>query len=350
MGIFGTTSGRSQLHEQPPPRERIAQGASPAPAEGYSNGSLRSGGNPPGHVAVQVTDGASSYRLFEPPSSFVLIAIAHNKLVVCVSALALCLAGLGYGLSRSETFTSSATLQVGQVNPNSPGFYSYVASASALAGAFSRAITAEPVLAALRRKLGVSPVQAVSRLSAEPIPQSPVFRVIATGPSASSSIGLANAAASAVVAYESEANNANPQAATLLHEYDAASLALERAKARQAEHEAAARARGRRAVSQRDFASDRAAKDTAQARLKALASAYTAAVTSQAPRTGLVSLLAGAPSASGDRKAKAELFGFVGLLAGILVGCVVAVVRERRRGGQRLGGSDVERQEPLPAR
>jgi uncharacterized protein involved in exopolysaccharide biosynthesis len=81
--------------------------------------------------------GQLPYRIFEPPSGLVLTAIARNKLIVCICAILVALAGIGYGLARRAQFTASATLQVGQVNPNSAGFYSYVESAAALATAFS---------------------------------------------------------------------------------------------------------------------------------------------------------------------------------------------------------------------
>lgn len=294
-------------------------------------------------AAFNETDGMVN-GIFEPSNGFVLGALARNKLTICLAAVVLAAIGLGYGLSRHRTFTSSATLQVGQVNPNSPGFYSYVASAGALATAFSRSVSSEPVLATVQQKLGLTPALANERLSAAPVPQSPVFRVIATGPTASATITLANVAANAVIAYESQANSANPQAASLLKEYGAASLALERAKAKLAEFESSIRSSAKRGVSVHSsvFAGDKAAVDTALARLKAIDSAYTAAVTSQAPRTGLVSLLAGATSASNDRKSKVEMYGFIGLLAGIVVGCLLAVLRERRRSA----GMGVKVQEP----
>lgn len=275
-----------------------------------------------------------TYRVFEPPSGFVMSAIRHNKLLIFLSAVVLAAAGVGYGLSRQRTYSASATLQVGQVNPNSPGFYSYVQSAAALATAFSHAISAEPVLATVQHKLKLAPAQAVARLSAEPIPQSPIFRVVATGPTEAKATQLANTAANAIVSYESQTNSANPEAASLLHEYSEASLALEHAIAKLSELESSTRAQergqthsGRASV----FAPDKAARDTAQAKLKAIAAAYTAAVTSQAPRSGLLTLLAGATSASNDRHSKVEMLGFIGLLAGIVVGCAVAVLRERFR-------------------
>lgn len=277
------------------------------------------------------------HGVFEPPNGFVLAAIGRNKLIVCLFAVVLALIGTGYGLSRQRTYTASATLQVGQVNPNSPGFYSYVESAAALATAFSHAISAEPVLVAVQHQLKLAPSEAVARLSAEPIPQSPVFRVIATGPTESGTIQLANVAANAVITYESQTNSANPEAASLLHEYSGASLALEQAVAKLTELESLTRSESltQHGQSKKSHSSvlapDKAARDTAEAKLKAISAAYTAAVTSQAPRSGLVSLLAGATSASDDRGSKVEMYGFIGLLAGIVVGCVAAVLRERRR-------------------
>jgi capsular polysaccharide biosynthesis protein len=281
--------------------------------------------------------------VFEPSNSAVVTAIGRNKLIVCLFAVVLALIGTGYGLSRPRTYTASATLQVGQVNPNSPGFFSYVQSAAALATAFSRSINAEPVLATVQQKLKLTPATADTRLSAEPIPLSPVFRVIATGPTEAGAIQLANVAAGAIIVYESKTNSANPESSSLLHEYSVASLALERAAAKLAQLESLTRGHSpSKVVNASAFAVDKAAVSTAQARLKAIDVAYTSAVTSQAPRSGLVSLLAGATSATSNRKSKVELYGFVGLLVGLLVGCAVAVIRERRRTNRLPAGGQAE--------
>jgi uncharacterized protein involved in exopolysaccharide biosynthesis len=260
--------------------------------------------------------------IFEPPESFVLSAILNNKRIVALVAVVLMLVGVGFGLLRQTTYTASATLQVGQVNPNSPGFLGYVQSASSLATAFSRSIAAAPVLATIDRKLALDPSQATPRLSAEPIPLAPAFRVIATGASSSSAIRLANAAAGAIIVYENHSNSSNPQARSLLADYRAASLELRQTEAQLAElgsspdPDALAEAEAERAA--------------ARVKLKGIDTAYIAAVASQAPREGLVSLVAGATSASSDRKSKIELYGFLGLLAGLLVGCAGAVLRERQ--------------------
>jgi capsular polysaccharide biosynthesis protein len=276
--------------------------------------------------------------VFEPPSGFAPNAIARHKLLVCAVAVLCAALGLAYGVSRQPRYTASATLQVGQVNPNSPGFYGYVQSAAALASAFSRAVAAEPVLAAVQQKLKLPPAVAGARLSAEPIPVSPAFRVIATGPSAPAAVALANVAAAALIDYESESNSANPQAATLLHEYAEASFALQRANASfvRLAHDKRASAEARLRAG--------AARTAAQVKLKAIGNSYVGAVTSQAPRSGLVTLLAGASSASSDHRSKIEMFALIGLLAGIVLGCLGAMLRERRAVEKLVRRADAELQ------
>lgn len=286
--------------------------------------------------------------VFEPPSGFVLGAIGRNGLIVCVVAVVFGLVGTVYGVSRRTTYTASATLQVGQVNPNSPGFYSYVASAAALATAFSRAIAAEPVLAAVQRQLGLAPSEAVARLSSEPLPLSPAFRVIATGQTQSGAIRLANVTANALIAYEGESNSSNPEAESLLSEYRAASLKLQHAIARLERVSQGAGTLDAASASVLGVA--KADRETAGARLTAIGDAYTAAVASQAPRSGLVSLLAGATSASDNRRSKVAIAGLIGLLAGIVAGVIAAVAREQRRIHVSLAAeADIETLRTAPA-
>jgi capsular polysaccharide biosynthesis protein len=281
--------------------------------------------------------------VFEPPSGFALSAIARHKLIVLLSILALAVIGVAFGRSRPISYTASATLQIGQVNPNSPGFYGYVQSSAALATAFSRSIAAEPVLATVQDKLKLTPAKALSRLSAEPIPQAPAFRVIATGGSEHGAVALANVAAKAVIAYEAQSNNANPEAESLLHEYSAASVRLQHSN----ENIAHLVHRSHGHVSKSALARAEAVKNAESARFKAIGSSYNAAVLSQAPRSGLVSLLAGATTASSNRSSKMELFGFLGLLAGIIAGCGFAVLRERvRTRRQPAVGGELSRSQP----
>jgi uncharacterized protein involved in exopolysaccharide biosynthesis len=267
-----------------------------------------------GHVAVGV---------FEPPGSILVDAIQFHKLLIAAFAVLGVLVGAGLGLAREPAYTASATLQVGEVNPNSPGFGSYTQSATSLATGFSRAIVAAPVLAEVQSKLGVAPKESASRLSSEPIPLSPVFRVIATGSSQSAALKLANVTAGAVVAYVSKSNSAVPQSAALLGAYRQAALEYKHAAAAQEVVEKAGSA------SADELLRAEVATSTANVKLEAIDRSYLTAVASQAPRTGLVTVLAGAVNASSDRDSKIELFAFIGLLLGLLAGCLVALWRER---------------------
>jgi hypothetical protein len=184
------------------------------------------------------------------------------------------------------------------------------------------------VLASVQHKLKLTPAKALARLSAEPIPQAPAFRVVATGESAHGAVALANVAANAVIVYEGQSNSANPEAASLLHEYRVASEHLQHATEDIAHLAHRSRTGG---VSKSSLVRAEADKNAEAARFRAIGSAYNAAVLSQAPRSGLVSLLAGASSASSNRSSKIELFAFLGLLAGAVVGCAAAVLLERIR-------------------
>jgi uncharacterized protein involved in exopolysaccharide biosynthesis len=268
-------------------------------------------------------------------SSPVATAIAANKPLVCICALLFAVFGVLAGMHRKGTYSSAATLQVGKVNPNSPGFYGFVQSASDLATAFSRAVTAEAVLDAVHARLGLSAATAVSRLAAEPIPNSPAFRVIASGPTAKAAVNLANVASTALIAYEAHANTYSPEGHRLLGAYRAAELSLAHAKAAVARAEAA---RGEEPSAKANLRLENAQASQAAATLQAqaLASGYQLSAQSATTRD-LISPLAQAVTATSDRRSKIELLGFVGLLGGLVIGCALAALREIRAGARRPG-------------
>ena len=262
-------------------------------------------------------------------------AIAANKPLVFLCALLFAVFGVLAGMHRKGTYTSAATLQVGKVNPNSPGFYGFVQSASDLATAFSRAVTAEPVLDAVNARLHLSTITAVDRLSAEPIPNSPAFRVIATGPTARAAMNLANVASSALIAYEARANTYSPEGHRLLAAYRDAELGLARAKAA-VTHAEAARSEDPSAKATQRLENAQASQAAATLEAQALAAGYQLSAQAATTRE-LISPLAQAVSATSDRRSKIELLGFVGLLGGLVIGCALAALRELRAGVRRSG-------------
>lgn len=320
-------------------RSRDQNPSAPYPAEPINGSNGAATMPPPPSEQALPEEDLLVEGIFEPPRSFAVAAIMRHKGSVVFVSLLLALLGLVYGLVRQPTYEASATLQVGQVNPNSPGFFSYVQSSSSLATAFSRAIYAAPVLGAVERKLGIPAEQAAPKLASEPIALSPAFRVIAEGDSKEEAMSLANAAANGVIAYEGKTNSVDPQAANLLREYQAATKDLRQAGERVADRQAG--------DSEEELLTAEAQRSAAKVRQKAIANAYIAAVGSAAPRVGLVSLLAGATTAKSDSHSKAQLFAFLGLLAGIVLGCAIAILVERRRLNRRL--TDLPGGGPAPA-
>lgn len=277
----------------------------------------------------------SSHRA-EPAQGLIAASLSRYKWLVLGLAALLCAGGIAVGVKRKPVWSANSTVQVGQVNPNSPGFYGFVQSATALATTFSRAITANGVLSIIHQKTGLGPAEAASRLTATPVPDGAAFSVIATGPTSQSAVNLANSAAAAMVSYEAT-NNSNSgattsNATTILNEYRAqsAQLAHDKAIVQKVENQASANG-GTSDPTNPALVKAQANADLAQGRSNALSAAYTQALEAQQPPGTMLSPLASALTASSDRKHKLELFGFVGLAAGLLIGGALAIVLEQRR-------------------
>ncbi len=263
--------------------------------------------------------------------SLVVVAIARNKLLVVLLAVLLAAAGVAVGLTRTPTWTAASTLEVGaNINPNSAGFSTFVQSATTLATTFSREITANAVLARIHRKTKLSPLVIAQRITATPVPDGAAINVIASGPTAPAAISLANAAASALVAHESASNFAS-DAPALYRAYQAQASVVAHARARVARIQAQDAQVGIAAPNDSRLVQAQADSDTALARASALSTAYTQALVAQpATAVNLVTPLAGAVSATSDRTHKIELLGFVGLVAGLMIGGAIAVLRVQR--------------------
>lgn len=277
----------------------------------------------------------STYRA-EPSPSLIVAALGRYKWLVLGLTVVLTICGLAIGYKRKPIYTANATVQVGQVNPNSPGFYGFVQSATELATTFSRAITANGVLSIIQHKTGLTPAQSSARLSATPIPDGAAFSVIATGSTSQSAVSLANTAAAAMVTYEAAANSSasttSSNTAAIFNEYRGQStqLAHDKAIVQKLQNNSSSNGSSPDPTNPA-LVQAQANAGLAQGRANALAAAYTQALENQQPPGTMLSPLASALTASSDRKHKLELFAFVGLAAGLLIGSAIAVMLEQRR-------------------
>ena len=192
------------------------------------------------------------------------------------------------------------------------------------------------MLSIIQHKIGLTPAQSSARLSATPIPDGAAFSVIATGSTSQSAVSLANTAAAAMVTYEAAANSSasttSSNTAAIFNEYRGQStqLAHDKAIVQKLQNNSSSNGSSPDPTNPA-LVQAQANAGLAQGRANALAAAYTQALENRQPPGTMLSPLASALTASSDRKHKLELFAFVGLAAGLLIGSAIAVMLEQRR-------------------
>jgi capsular polysaccharide biosynthesis protein len=268
----------------------------------------------------RLIEGGSSYEEPEYTARVpVWEAVKREWAIVVLPALLLLGLGLFVGLSRPPKYTAEARLTVGRLDVDPAALATFASATNSLASAYSRAVAAEPVVRRVSRRLRIPESTVRARVSATPVQDSPVIRVMATGKQEQPTARLANATALALATYTTTLNRSNADSNLLLKQYHKASLDLSRASDR------------RNGLKQQAAPKDElgaAEADVRSARLRAnsLATAYES---SQAGKgaSQLVQPLAGASGADSDRLSIMEILAFAGLIAGLLIGIAVATVR-----------------------
>jgi hypothetical protein len=263
------------------------------------------------------------------PQFSVLAAVRRHWLLFSLPVVLLVAAGLVLADKRPPVYTARAAMTIGGVDASQPGSLSgFAAAAPALATAYSRAITADGVVNPVATTLGISPTAVRQRVSATPIPESPVFRIDAHGSSEKAAVDLANLTAAALRPYVPRLTASTMTDTTIEDEYRRAASEYQSALAA-SDRAAAAYERDATRSNERKLVRRRTETDAAQLRRDALAQAYRQATASQDSVPGVRSL-ARATSASSDRVATFQLYGFLGLLAGGVAGAALAALRAKR--------------------
>jgi capsular polysaccharide biosynthesis protein len=246
---------------------------------------------------------------------------------------------------RTPTYTAEARLIVGRLNISTAGaIQGFTSAAQDLASTYPLVIYANGVVNPVARQLRTTPGDVRSRVSATQVPSSSIVRVLATGPSASDAIHLANAASNSLVSFLTKFDRSSPDLAYLRTQLRAAESAYQRAVAALA----AANASASGAAGSPTAAANTnaytpapantnaplspavqklaAAEDAAKIQLSAIAGDYQNTVQSQAS-SSLLQPLVYAASASSDRQSKIQISVFIALVCGVLVGLALATLR-----------------------
>lgn len=269
------------------------------------------------------------------PSVGVLQAARRYPLLVVLPALFLMLAGAFIAFQRTPVFTAESRLTVGRINLNAPGALAGYASATqALASQFARSATAAQVLDPVAEDLDIPRERVRKRVSASPIPESPIFTLKATARNEAAAIELANRASDSVVDYARTLNDRDPDSSALLGEYKRTASTL-------ADREARADALKDRfdenpsAELRRSLARARASRNFWRLREQAIEDRYLAATGGEAS-SRLIEILNRADKATSDRGRWVQILGFAGLVAGALLGLGLATIVANRTVRRRL--------------
>jgi capsular polysaccharide biosynthesis protein len=277
------------------------------------------------------------FEQWSMPRPTVAQAVLRYWFLVLIPAVLLGGAGAALALKHRPTYTSEATLNVGRPDPSSPSFGGYVTAAAGLAAVYSREMGAPGVIGPVGEKLQLSPGLVASRLSATPIPDSPIIRIIAKAPSASSAEAIANTGAGALASYVAATNRQDPDASRLFGEYE--NLAGQKSQNDQqlAKDNQALNSEPGNSALRAKIALETAKSNVLGLRLSAVNDAYVSAEANQAS-TNIITPLSPATSTSSDRPSKVQKLAGAGVLAGLVIGVALAMWRANWVTRQRLLG------------
>jgi hypothetical protein len=272
---------------------------------------------------------------FVPRVDALTAARRHWLLVVLVTVIFTAI-GVATALRRDPVYTAESRLAAGRLDSTIAGAAgAFATSTQALAEQYSRSIDAPAVTRTIAPRVGLTPAQVAARVSATPIPQSPVVRVFAQASDAAEAVRIANAAATGLIGYTTKQNRSNPDTPRLLGLFRKASTDVQRVQARVVTRRRANDA-GSTSATRRALQDAQVDLDVAQLRRETTRAAYDASTRSQAS-TVLLTPLQPATAATSDRSRYIQLFGFVGFVAGLTIGLALATLRANRVLRRRLG-------------
>jgi capsular polysaccharide biosynthesis protein len=260
------------------------------------------------------------------PRLGILQAILRSLPLVILPVLLLVGGAVAYGLTREPTYTSEARLNVGGLSLTTETIPGYTTAVQQLAVSYSRAKDAPQVIIPVARRFDLRPLDVAKRSSATPIQGSPVIRVRATSKDPQEARRLSNAIANSIVNYAIDLNKGSAESKRLFDDFKAATKEMQ---------DAGARAQREKPGTKR-YKAEKTQEDIARLRAQTAAGLYQRSVSGQAT-LNLVQLLAPAAPATSDRDSVLQQFIAGGLIAGLLIGVGLAVLRANRLTSRRLG-------------
>lgn len=280
-----------------------------------------------------------------PPRPTVGDAMRQWWPVVVVAVLALGALGAFLGHSRKPVYEATASLSVGLLDLNTQSVPGFAVGGEVVASGFSRSVQTDAVIVPAARRLGMSPNEVRGRVSSTSVPSSPIFTITGIGTSSAEAVRVANAVSGSMIEYAAERSNSAGSRAAILNRYRDAVRGLSKAKNRvSALRSRQSNVTGGTSTSTASGASGaqrgalsraRADVEAQQLRVASLAQLYRTQAGSSSSAT-VVQPVLNAQGAASDRRSHVELYGALGLLAGLCLGTAAAVLLAGRQYRRRM--------------
>jgi capsular polysaccharide biosynthesis protein len=263
------------------------------------------------------------------PSITVWAAVRRHWLLASIPVVLLVGLAVVAASLRSPQYTAESRMAAGRLDASAPeALAGFTAASASLAETYSRSIRGDAIVDAVARASGKPVNEVRSALSAETIPDSPLFtvRAIADDPDAAAKLSVL--AAKALVRQRRQESSSAPNADRLLSEYREASAELASAKIAA---QVAANDYERHQTTDNTTRLVAAQAEVATAELK-LDSARVAYVNGHQGEgsVALVQLIARPRTATTDRLQVLQLWLFVAAVTGVAVGLALALARARQ--------------------
>jgi capsular polysaccharide biosynthesis protein len=264
------------------------------------------------------------------PRPGILAAVRSHWIVAVLPVILLVGAAIAAAYARSPVYTADTRLATGRVDASAPeSLAGFTAASQSLAEIYSRSIRNDGIINAVASATDLDRDLVRSRLSAAPIPETPVFTVSADAKSAVTAVALSNAASRALVRQAERVGRTNPDAGRLLSAYQKASMA--QAKAQITERQAGqAYADHDTAENEQRLLEAQSELSTATLRVDSTRTAYIAGRQGEGSAAA-VHIIERATSARSDRFSVLQLWVFIAGVAGVVVGVALALFRANRK-------------------
>ena len=232
--------------------------------------------------------------------------------------------------ARTPNYTADARLAVGRLDASTPSSLAgFTQATQTLAERYARSVRGDAIIDPAAAALDVRSSRIRDRISAAPIPETPVFRIRAEAETPEDAAVLANTVSESLVRHsERLATSGGPASGRLLQRYRRAALEFARLDEamddRRSEFEAFPGP-----VTQDALAEARSEATVAKLRLSTLQTAYETSMQS-AGSAALVEIVERAVKGRSDKSRVTQLLLFIAVVAGLAIGIALALLRANR--------------------